>query len=217
MKQKCSIIFEVMTIILGLFVIAFVAVTITLHFKPLYYYDIKALHIAERTGLPEKIIRENYDILINYNSIFGSDVLRFPDFPMSKTGKIHFMEVKKIFLTIKWVGIVSVIPFFCLERYLRSKESYRFLKWIFILGVGFPVGFGILIGMNWKTVFIQFHKLFFQNDYWLFDPARDPIITILPDTFFFQCAGMIITIFILLSCVAGILYHKYSNLKKGIL
>ncbi|MSS64028.1 TIGR01906 family membrane protein [Velocimicrobium porci] len=214
MKQKCSIIFEFITTVLGFVFFVAVAVTITLHFRPLYYYDIKALHIAEQTGLSEQLIRANYDVLIDYNSILGSDVLQFPDFFMSKSGKIHFMEVKKIFLMIKWLGIVSFIPFLCFGRYLMSKQSYRFLKWLSILGIGFPVVFGILIGVNWEKMFVQFHQLLFQNDYWLFDPMTDPIITILPDEFFYQCAGLIISIFILQSCIAGILYRNYRIQRK---
>ena len=46
--------------------------------------------------------------------------------------------------------------------------------------------------MNWERFFIGFHKLMFSNDYWLFDPARDPVILILPDEFFFHCAAAVI-------------------------
>ena len=36
-----------------------------------------------------------------------------------------------------------------------------------------------------------FHKLFFDNDYWIFDYRTDPIILLLPDEFFMHCALMI--------------------------
>ena len=36
--------------------------------------------------------------------------------------------------------------------------------------------------------FIGFHHVMFSNDYWLFDPATDPVILILPDAFFLHCA-----------------------------
>lgn len=41
-----------------------------------------------------------------------------------------------------------------------------------------------MTAVNWEAVFIMFHKIMFRNDYWLFDEALDPVITILPDTFF---------------------------------
>ena len=49
-----------------------------------------------------------------------------------------------------------------------------------------------MIALNWDQVFVTFHKLFFSNDYWIFDPRTDPVITILPDEFFLHCAVMIL-------------------------
>ena len=46
------------------------AVVITLNFRPLYYFDIGYFNLVERTGYTEEIIRENYDVLIDYNSVF---------------------------------------------------------------------------------------------------------------------------------------------------
>ena len=34
----------------------------------------------------------------------------------------------------------------------------------------------------------------FSNDYWLFDPAADPVILILPDGYFLQCAVLILVL-----------------------
>ena len=79
---------------LMLFIIA-AAVTITLNFRQLYYFDIDYLHIAETSGVDADTIKENYDILIDYNSMFNHDTLYFPDFAMSEHGRIHFEEVKK--------------------------------------------------------------------------------------------------------------------------
>ena len=46
-----------------------------------------------------------------------------------------------------------------------------------IISVGIPAALGLLIAANWEWVFITFHKLVFQNDYWLFDPYTDPFFS----------------------------------------
>ena len=47
-----------------------------------------------------------------------------------------------------------------------------------------------MIASNWEAFFIGFHHVMFSNDYWLFDPLRDPVILLLPEQFFFHCAGV---------------------------
>lgn len=46
------------------------AIVFTVFFKQLYYFDIDYLNIDITSGMPIKVIKENYDILINYQSIF---------------------------------------------------------------------------------------------------------------------------------------------------
>lgn len=48
-----------------------------------------------------------------------------------------------------------------------------------------------MVAVNWDYVFVTFHQLVFNNDYWLFDSSTDPIIDILPDGYFMHCAIMI--------------------------
>lgn len=69
-----------------------------------------------------------------------------------------------------------------------------------------------MTAVNWEAVFIMFHKIMFRNDYWLFDEALDPVITILPDTFFLQCAVMIILL-ILSGSLLCILFRSFFHHK----
>lgn len=64
-------------IVVCLLIISF-SVTLTLNFRPLYYADIQNLHITELSGREEKDIRSNYDALIDYNSLFNHQPLKFP-------------------------------------------------------------------------------------------------------------------------------------------
>ena len=59
------------------------AIVFTLNFRPLYYMDIHHFNLPENTGYSEEEIRENYDTLIDYNSVFYREELEFPTLTMS--------------------------------------------------------------------------------------------------------------------------------------
>ena len=171
---------------LALFIIS-ASVTITLNFRPLYYHDISSLKIEETSGFSKKVIRENYDALIDYNQFFYSGKLKLT-LPMSREGKIHFEEVKRIFVGIEYLCVITLIlSCFLIKRKIRSR-NIDFLRSASIITVLLPVIVGILCAFNWDAAFTLFHEIMFRNDYWIFDEATDPVIMILPDAFFLHCA-----------------------------
>lgn len=170
---------------LALFIIS-ASVTITLNFRPLYYHDISSLKIEETSGFSKKVIRENYDALIDYNQFFYSGKLKLT-LPMSREGKIHFEEVKRIFVGIEYLCVITLIlSCFLIKRKIRSR-NIDFLRSASIITVLLPVIVGILCAFNWDAAFTLFHEIMFRNDYWIFDEATDPVIMILPDAFFLHC------------------------------
>lgn len=172
---------------LALFIIS-ASVTITLNFRPLYYHDISSLKIEETSGFSKKVIRENYDALIDYNQFFYSGKLKLT-LPMSREGRIHFEEVKRIFVGIECLCVITLIlSCFLIKRKIRSRN---------IVTVLLPVIVGILCAVNWDAAFTLFHEIMFRNDYWIFDEATDPVIMILPDAFFLHCAVMIILLILI--------------------
>ena len=160
----------------------------TLAFRSLYYHDMKALEIAEYTGLSEEEIRQNYDALIDYNMAWKDGELSFPTLPMSETGRIHFEEVKEIFDIFKYLAVFGGILGVAGIAVMAKKKEYRYLKMTATVSCALPVVLGILVGLFWEKVFVIFHELFFNNDYWIFDYRTDPIILLLPDEFFMHCA-----------------------------
>ena len=69
--------------------------------------------------------------------------------------------------------------------------------------------------IDFNAVFVGFHHIFFDNDLWLFDPAEDYMIRMLPEGLFADMvvrigvlfAGGMIVLFIL-SMLPGILERK---------
>lgn len=195
---------------LMIFIISF-AIVLTVFFKPLYYSDIDRLKIDMTSGLSIATIKENYDVLIHYQSIFYQGSLILPDFIMSNGGRIHFEEVKIIFEVIQVLMIFSGICSIILIYQQYQKNEFRFLKLTALITIIIPIVLASLAAIDFNQAFILFHKIVFRNDYWIFDVRTDPVISILPEAFFMHCFIMIIMIVVI--CV-GICFFLYHHIRK---
>ena len=183
------------------------SVMLTLNCRQLYLWEMKWSNIPGRTGVSEETILENYDTLIEYNSVFFKGELKFPTLPMSESGKVHFEEVKNIFVFFQ-AGLFPVtFALTLLGAWWLRKEKPKYLKWAASLMIGIPAVLGALIGLYWDKVFVLFHELLFNNDYWIFDYRTDPIILFLPDSYFMHCAIMILALVVFFSMMCLILYR----------
>lgn len=197
----------VLALLLTICIICF-AVIVTVFFKQLYYFDIDYLNIAKYTGLSKDVIKENYDILIQYQSIFYQGTLNMPNFVMSTTGRIHFEEVKKVFEVIQMTfAVTAVISGLMIYSNLKQKE-YRFLQLTSLFSVGIPTIIGFFVALDFDRAFVIFHNIVFRNDYWVFDYTTDPVISILPESFFMHCFMFIIILILMISFVLYLIYQK---------
>ncbi len=201
-------------LVLFLFIVSF-SVAVTLNFRPLYYMDIELLGIEERSGIPEEEIRENYDVLIDYNSMFSDEKLEFPTLAMSETGRIHFEEVKVIFVLFQRMALLCGLAGAVLVFLHMRKQSYQFWKLTGIFTLLIPAVLGAAMAVNWDKAFVIFHKIAFDNDYWIFDAKTDPVITILPDTFFLHCAAMILVLIVVGSLLSFGIYKKMKKKEEN--
>lgn len=197
----------VMALIYMMIIIS-VAVMVTLNFRPLYYWDIDNLNISDTTGMSKEEIKANYDELIDYNVLPQKADLKFPTLAMSESGRIHFVEVKRIFVAFECIGIAALVLGIAGTIWKRRKKEYGFLKIAGIITLVIPAVLGGFVAANWDKAFVTFHHIFFNNDYWIFNPDTDPIITILPDTFFLHCAVMILSFIVLGALICGVVYRK---------
>lgn len=209
-KKYSSVSNIILAVVLAFLIISF-SVVFTLNFRPLYYFDIDYLGITESSGLSEEMIRANYDALIEYNSIFHTGRLEFPSLTMSESGEVHFIEVRHIFVAVQILFIITLILSIIGILFKMAQKDFRYLKYTSILTLAIPAVLGIVIGLNWERSFVIFHQIFFNNDYWIFDAATDPVITILPDTFFFHCAVMILFIALIGSGLCYFFFRRYKR------
>ena len=87
-----------------------------------------------------------------------------------------------VFLLISRADIKKIIP-----------RSY----WIALGITGIAVALiGIAAVVDFNAVFVQFHHIFFDNDLWIFDPAEDYMIRMLPEGLFYDMVMRIGAIFV---------------------
>lgn len=139
--------------------------------------------------------------------------------------RFHMAEVRDLFLGGLNIRIgAAVIALVCLAFLAGSKADLRLIVprsyQIALLIVGVLVlVLGIAVAIDFNAVFVQFHHIFFDNDLWIFDPAEDYMIRMLPEGLF---ADMVIrigalfvgglVIFLVLSLLAG----RVSGRKKDV-
>lgn len=201
------------TFVLSLtFFIIISAVKFTILFKPLYYYDIKKLNIETSSNIDKNEIKKNYDYVIDY--LYAKEEVNFelPSLPSSNNGIIHFKEVKNILKKLNKILLYCTFIIFLGLIVEIRKKTYFFLKWTSLILFFFPFILSIPLLVSFDNSFTYFHKIFFNNDYWLLNSKTDPIIKMLPQTFFYHCAFFIIFIIFMWSIILNITYKKFSKI-----
>ncbi|CUB11304.1 hypothetical protein BN2127_JRS1_03090 [Bacillus cereus] len=189
------------------------ATTAVVYGKWLYYFEIDFLNIPDLADMPKDDIKRNYDVLIAYLSPFYDGALQLPTLDMSTNGRIHFVDVKNILVKIQYVMYATIMIVIVGGMYLLKKKNEKFLLHGSILTIIFPIALMLPIAINFEKSFVIFHKLLFSNDYWVFDPEKDPIILMLPEEFFMHAACAIL-LFILFGSILCYSLYRYFVKKK---
>lgn len=213
-KSSSSWIFTTLTALFIAFFLISSSVKLILNAKFLYYFDIDYLKIAESNDMDKSTIINNYDILINYIKDKNIEELNLPDFEMSAQGKIHFEEVKQIFIYIDYLFYITLALSVISVILQIIKRRNRFLKIASIALIALPILLAIPFAINFDATFTIFHKIFFNNDYWIFDPELDPIINILPQNFFMHAAIAILLLLIIFSITLYVIYRSINRRKR---
>ena len=212
--MKSSFFADLVTGISGFLFCLSLSIVLILHFRPLYVQEIKDQKLSTLSSMSEAEILEQYDALIHYNSLFYRGELHFPSLPMSEEGRIHFSEVKKIFDAIQLLLIFSAAMFLPLAFFRIWKRRFVFFRIIPSISavLAFLAAFGAIL--DWDSLFTAFHKLVFRNDYWLFDPDTDPVINLLPDSYFLHCLAGILVLLLFFSLLSAFLWHYFSRKER---
>jgi integral membrane protein (TIGR01906 family) len=191
------------------------AVKFVLNFTPLYKFDVNFLKIDQLTNMSREDILSNYNALITYLKPSYKGDLNFTTLPMSMQGRIHFVEVKNIFVNLHYIMLFSLTVSILGIAYCIKRRDNLFLKLNSLFLIILPVTLAAPFAIDFDKSFTAFHKIFFRNDYWLFDPKTDPVINMLPQEFFFHSAVLILVIISLESILSYYLYRKTKKRKSS--
>lgn len=157
--------------------------------------------IRRACGLTRRQAAEAYGDVMDY--CMG----RRPDFaagvlPFSAEGAGHFADVRGLFLLVVWVfvaaaGLLLAGAVVCrLRRQRLPRLGGRTPGFWAACGLGgLFLLIALLAALDFDGAFTVFHSIFFPGkDNWLFDPVTDPVILILPEAFFRNCAIAIVTV-----------------------
>lgn len=178
------------------------------------YAQIEALELEKESGLSETEIRNAYDEVLDYctgkSDEFSAGVL-----PFSDEGASHFADCRKLFILDFEIFGVSLLLIAALTMYRRRRGLHEFCGrstafWGAAGICGAICAAAALTATDFDRAFEVFHGIFFPGkDNWIFDPKLDPIIKLMPEAFFRNCAILIALLIALVSAIIII-----SDLRK---
>ena len=155
----------------------------------IYSLEIDLFKLTLQVTFSKDELLKNYNILLNYLTNPFVSKLSMPDFPSSEKGLKHFSDVKHLFHLTQAIFLILLIPSWrFLKNGMKEKSLFLHQKTFAIAAITpFLVGLaGFFIGFD--NFFTLFHEVLFPGDStWLFNPATDPIIWVLPEEFFLHC------------------------------
>lgn len=199
--------------LLFLFSLIGLGLLFVLLFRPLYVFDLRTLHLSEITGYSETEILENYNYLIRTCLPFFSGTFQLPTLPSSSSAVQHFREVRQIFYVIYAISGIALLALIPILHHKKKNQDFHYLKISGILVLAVPVALGIFSVISFHTVFIMMHQILFQNDFWLFDPATDPIIDFLPEEYFLHCA-ILLFLFLITGGILLLLRYRHHKIRN---
>lgn len=205
---------KLINITLGLCITLFsigLSIIVVLNLTSVYKIAIEKFNIVNATGIPVEKLMDNYKGMVNYLANPFIEKLEFNDFAMSISGRVHFEEVKVIFMNLYIMMVTSILIIVILKsvkkisQYINFKKVLNYSANITLILFG---AIATMIFIDFSKVFIIFHNIFFDNSYWIFDPVTDPIINALPEELFMIYAIIIIVILLLKCILLKFFYYK---------
>ncbi len=163
-------------------------------------------------------IKEAYDAVLNYLTLPFTE-FSTGQFTYSDTGARHFADVKSLFNLNAGVLFGSAAVLVLTGVLVKKKKialcrpfghsSCLFSAIILIVAVVILAG---LIVPDFDRAYTAFHEFFFEGRTWVFNKGTDPIITIMPEEFFMNCA-ILIGVALAFFCVALVVYDGVTYKK----
>lgn len=185
------------------------AVAVPTLVRPIYYAQITALDLPEKSGMTQEEIIDAYDEVLDYctgvTDEFSAGIL-----PFSAGGADHFNDCRQLFLLDYWLFAASMAVLAAIIVYARKHKLHRFLNrgpafWGATGLSAVLLVVGTAAATNFDKAFTLFHTLFFHGkDNRVLYANVDPIIRVMPEEFFRNCAIVILGIIVAVTIVIAL-------------
>lgn len=116
--------------------------------------------------------------------------------------RFHMGEVRDLFiggLNIR-LGACAAAVLCVLVLFFTRADVKKIIPRSYWIALGVTGAAVLLVGIaavvDFNAVFVQFHHIFFDNDLWIFDPAEDYMIRMLPEGLFYDMVMRIGAVFV---------------------
>lgn len=170
-----------------LMIVAFISLAISIVILSggwIYRGYLSFVDLATPVGLTKTQLLMNIDHMMEFLSFPQVKTLNFPNFSSSAAGIQHFVEVKYLMQANFILTIFGLIFLGWNYKSINQIGVKNLQSQLSKLAVYFPLLLLFLMVIAFDQIFLLFHKVFFRNDLWLFDPLVDPIILVLPENLF---------------------------------
>jgi len=166
----------------------------------LYEYGFEKYEISQVTGLDSQQLSTVAQHLIDYFDLRTDSA----QIEVNKGGTnfklynerelIHLEDIKNLIQRDYWVQrAVLLLMFACaLALFFGFHSGWRILirglLWGSLITVGLMIILALWALFGFEQFFILFHLISFSNQYWMLDPARDYLIRLFPEGFFYDAA-----------------------------
>ena len=193
-----------------------------------YYEQYEKYQVPQSIGITMPDFMNATDILLNYmdgkrdNLDFQMPIKGVQQEFFSSRDKLHMVDVKNLFVQGKlirniafWYCILFAVLFYIKVKN-KQKRISKLLIYSFVGGIVPVLLLAILMNIDFYKYFTIFHEIFFDNDLWQLDPAKDRLINMYPEVFFSNIAFKIVFYYIgelILLLGLGIFSFKHKKRK----
>ncbi len=191
----------------------------------LYEYGFDKYEISEATGIDKLELKRVAQHLIDYFSLRADSaqitvLKKGQEFSLfNERELVHLEDVRGLIQLDYWVqrGALLLLIICVLVLFFSFKVGWRIvvqgLLWGSLVTVGLMAVLALWALFGFERFFLLFHLVSFSNEYWLLDPAKDYLIRLFPEGFFYDAAlfgfGAVILEAVILGGIAfGILRLK---------
>ena len=149
--------------------------------------------IPRIAGLSKAAIYEDFMRIWTYLWQVWRPSLELAHFASSAGGRQHFAEVRTLIIGLVLLALLLNV---LIWRWARQGQFNSWSYWQALKKVQWGLallGLGMLLFFD--QAFVAFHRLLFANELWLFDPRLDPVIWILPQSYFLGLTALILTFY----------------------